>query len=377
MEVYLNNNATTKVDPEVLQAMLPYLREYYGNPSNLHSFGREAREAIEQAREEVANFINAKPEEIYFTSGGTESNNWAIKGIFRSLISKGNHIIVSSIEHKSVLSPVQYLEKMRYVEATYLSVDQYGLVDPDELEHQINENTILVSVMHSNNEIGTIQPIKELCEIAHKHGVYFHTDAVASTGKVPLDVIALGVDLMTISGHKFHGPKGIGVLYIKEGTTIEKIIYGGEQERNMRAGTENVPGIVGLGKATIIAQQEFDNDTPHKIANLRDYLEQRIKELIPEIKINGHPTKRICSTSNIAFANINNKELIDALDKAGIKLSSGAACETTKSLTSHVLKAMNVESKYLNSQIRFGLSKYTTKAEIDYTIDTIVKLVKT
>ncbi|MCX7785584.1 MAG: cysteine desulfurase [candidate division WOR-3 bacterium] len=376
MEVYLNNNATTKVDPEVLQAMLPYLQENYGNPSNLHSFGREAREALEQAREEVANFIKAKPEEIYFTSGGTESNNWAIKGILRANFNKGNHIIVSSIEHKSVLQPVEFLEKMRYIETTYLSVDQYGLVDPDELTRVISQNTILVSVMHCNNEVGTIQPIKELCDIAHKNGVYFHTDAVASAGQIPLDVNELGVDLLTISAHKIHGPKGIGALYIREGTKIERIIYGGEQEREMRAGTENVPGIVGFGKATVIAQTEFEKNTPQKIASLRDYFEEAITSQIPDVKVNGHPTLRSCSISNLSFANVNNRELIERLDKYGIKVSAGSACETSKNLTSHVLKAMKIESKYLDSQVRFGLSKYTTKEEIDYTIDILVKLVK-
>ncbi len=376
MEVYLNNNASTKVDPIVLEALLLYLKEHFGNPSNLHFFGREAREAIEQAREEVANFINAKPEEIYFTSGGTEANNWAIKGVFRAMITKGNHIIISSIEHKSVLQPVEYLEKWRYIEATHLSVDQDGLVDPKELEHAITKNTILVSVMHSNNEIGTIQPIKELCAIAHKYGVYFHTDAVASAGKVPLDVKELGVDLMTLSAHKIHGPKGVGALYINENTKIEKIIFGGEQERDMRAGTENVSGIVGFGKATVVAKQELEKNTPQRIASLRDYLEQAIKSRLSDVKINGHLTQRLCDTSNISFAHINNKDLIDALDRAGIKLSSGSACETSKDQISHVLKAMAVESQYLNSQIRFGLSKYTTQQEIDYTIETLVDLVK-
>jgi cysteine desulfurase len=265
---------------------------------------------------------------------------------------------------------------MRYIEATYLRVDQYGSVDPLELKQSITNNTILASIMHSNNEVGTIQSIKELCEIAHAQGVYFHTDAVASAGKLPLDVKDLGVDLLTISAHKFHGPKGIGALYIKEGVKIEKIICGGEQERDLRAGTENLAGAVGLGKATIIANQCFEKDVPEKIKSLRDYFETAIQNNIPDIKINGHPTQRYYSITNISFSNIDHKLLIEKLDQAGIKVSAGSVCLTNQFQPSHVLKAMNVEDKYLNSQIRFGLSKYTTQEEIDHTISVLIKLVK-
>jgi cysteine desulfurase len=374
-KIYLNNNSSTKVDPEVVSAMLPYFSEQYGNPSNLHIFGRETREALEQAREQVASFINCKPEEIYFTSGGTEANNFAIKGILRAIIDKGNHIITSSIEHHSVLDAVMFLEKMRYIESSYLNVDQYGMVNPDDLKRIITNNTILVSIMHSNNEVGTIQPIKELCNIAHEKGVYFHTDAVAYAGKIMLDVADLGVDLLSLSAHKFHGPKGVGALYIKEGIKIEKFMFGGEQERGMRAGTENLPGIVGLGKAAVIAEQHLKDDGPEKIKSLRDYFEKVIISRIPDTKINGHLTKRYANISNISFAKLDSKTLLANLDLVGIMASAGYACITDPLEKSHVLKAMGVSDEYNSSQIRFGLSKYTTKQEIDYTIDILQKVV--
>jgi cysteine desulfurase len=374
-EIYLNNNSSTKVDPEVVSAMLPYFHEQYGNPSNLHIFGRETREALEQAREQAASFINCKPEEIYFTSGGTEANNFAIKGIFRANIDKGNHIITSSIEHHSVLDAVMFLEKMRYIESSYLNVDQYGMVNPDDLKRIITNNTILVSVMHSNNEVGTIQPIKELCSIAHEKGVYFHTDAVAAAGKIKLDVADLGVDLLSLSAHKFHGPKGVGALYIKEGVKIEKFMFGGEQERGMRAGTENLPGIVGLGKASVIAQQHLKDGGQEKIKSLRDHLEKEIIRRIPDAKINGHLTRRYANISNISFSRLDSKTLLANFDLAGIMASAGYACAIDPLEKSHVLKAMGVSDEYNSSQIRFGLSKYTTKQEIDYTIDVLQKAV--
>lgn len=374
-EVYLNNNASTKVDSQVLEAMLPYFCERYGNPSNLHSFGRETREAVEQAREQVAAFLNAKPEEIYFTSGGTESNNLAIKGVYRSMADKSKHVITSSVEHSSVLYSVEYLEKTHYAKATYLKVDQHGKVDPNELEHSITDNTVLVSIMHSNNEVGTSQPIKELCAITQKKGVYFHTDATATAGKTLLDAKDLGVDLLTISAHKFHGPKGVGALYVKEGVKIEKIIYGGEQERGIRAGTENVPGIVGLGHSTILAKDFLQQRGQEKIKILRDYFENEIKTKISDVKINGHPTERVVNVSNISFANVDHELFVECLDKEGIKVSAGSACSPGQRIVSHVLRAMQVEEKYLDSQIRFGLSRYTTKEEIDYTVKVVRKLV--
>lgn len=376
LEIYLNNNSSTKVDPVVLESMLPYFRERYGNPSNLHSFGRETLEALEQAREEVATLLNCSPEEVYFTSGGTEANNLAIKGVFRTLMDKGNHIITTSIEHHSVLNSVMYLEKMRYIETTYLNVDQYGMVDPNELKRSITNSTILVSVMHSNNEVGTIQSIKELCEVAHKKGVYFHTDAVASAGKLPLDLKDLGVDLLSISAHKFHGPKGIGALYIKDGVKIERIFFGGEQEQGMRAGTENVTGIVGLGKAAILAKQHIEKGGQEKIEVLRDYFEKSIKTSIPDVKINGHPTQRFANILNVSFANLDSRSLVANLDLNGIMASSGTACVSDPFEPSHVLKAMRVNDKYSNSQVRFGVSKYNTKDEIDYALEILIKVVE-
>jgi len=374
-QIYLNNNSSTKVAPVVLEAMIPYFYERYGNPSNLHTFGRDTREAVEQARDQVALLLNAKPEEIYFTSGGTESNNLAIKGVFRSMADNSKHVITSTIEHSSVLYSVQYLEKAHYAKATYLKVDHHGKVDPNELEHSITDNTVLVSIMHSNNEVGTFQPIKQLCAITQKKGVYFHTDATATAGKALLDVKDLGVDLLTISAHKFHGPKGVGALYVKEGVKIEKIIYGGEQERGLRAGTEDVPGIIGLGKTTILAKDFLQQRGQEKIKILRGYFENKIKTKISDVKINGHPTERVVNVSNISFANVDHELFVECLDKEGIKVSAGSACSPGQRIVSHVLRAMQVEEKYLDSQIRFGLSRYTTKEEIDYTVKVVRKLV--
>lgn len=374
-EIYLDNNSSTRVDPEVVSAMSPYFSEQYGNPSNLHIFGRETREAMEQAREQVASFINCKPEEIYFTSGGTEANNFAIKGVFRAFIDKGNHIITSSIEHHSVLNAVMYLEKLRYVESDSLNVDQYGMTNPEELKRLITNNTILVSVMHSNNEVGTIQPIKELCTVAHEKSVYFHTDAVASAGKLKLDVAELGVDLLSLSAHKFYGPKGVGALYIKEGVKIERFMFGGEQERGMRAGTENLSGIVGFGKAAVIAGAHLKDGGQEKIKSLRDYFEKEIVNRIVDTKINGHLTQRYANISNISFSRLNSKTLLANLDSAGIMASTGAVFVEDPLEKSHVLRAMGVASEFNSSQVRFGLSKYTTRPEIDYTIDILQKVV--
>ncbi len=374
--IYLDNNSTTPVDPEVLEAMLPYYSEYYANPSSHHSWGRKTREAIEQARSEVAQLINAQPEEIIFTASGTEANNLAIWGCAHALLSRGNHIIISRIEHSSVLNSLPIIENWQMGICTRLPVDHWGVVDPSQLEDAITKQTILISIMHSNNEIGTIQPIKELCAIAHKYGVYFHTDAVASAGKVPLDVKELGVDLLTISAHKIHGPKGVGALYVKKGTNIEGIIVGGTQEHLLRAGTENLPGIVGFGKAAVLARKEVEQNLPQKIESLRNLLELNIRKRIPEIRVNGHPTQRLCNTLNVSFAYVEGEALIMNLDLEGIAVSTGSACSSGKSAPSHVLKAIGVEDKYVNSPIRFSLNKNTTKEDIDYTIETLVKIVE-
>jgi len=374
--IYLDNNSTTRVDQKVLEAMLPYFSEHYANPSSTHKMGQQAKLALEKARSEVANFINAKPEEIIFTSSGTEANNLAIIGVSKALMGKGNHIIISSIEHSSVLHSLDLTEKWQMGKVTLLPVNHYGLIDPDDLKHAIQNNTILVSIMHSNNEIGTIQPIRELCEIAHQRGVCFHTDAVASAGKTVLDVIELGVDLLTLSAHKVHGPKGVGALYIKENTPIENIVHGGHQEHGIRPGTENIIGIVGFGKAATLAEQKLKSDDMKKIETLRNYLEVSIKNRIPEIKVNGHPLQRLCNTLNISVAYVEGEALLMNLDLEGIAVAAGSACSAGKSEPPRTLKAMGVEDKYINCPIRFSLDQSNTKEEIDYTIETLVKIVE-
>lgn len=374
--IYLDNNSTTQVAPEVLEVMLAYFSEIYANPSSQHSWGKKTKQAIEQARAEVASLINAKPEEIVFTASGSEANNLAIRGLARQMMGKGNHIIISSIEHSSVRHSLDLIRKWQMGEVSELSVDQNGMVDPEELKTTITKNTILVSIMHSNNEVGTIQPIKDLCEIAHKQKKYFHTDAVSSLGKMPIDVKELDIDLLTISSHKIHGPKGVGALYIKDGVKIAPLIHGGNQEFGLRAGTENAAGIVGFGKAAVLAKQELAEEIPKKIAVLRNYLEIGLRQRIPEIKVNGHPTERLCNTLNISIAYVEGEALLMNLDLEGIAVAAGSACSVGKAEPSHVLKAMDIEDKYINSPIRFSLDKNNTKAEIDYTIETLVKIVE-
>jgi cysteine desulfurase len=372
--VYLDYNSTTPVDKEVIKAIMPFLEEKFGNPSNLHSFGRETREAIENARKKVAQFLNANPDRIFFTSGGTESCNWAIKGIAFANRDKGNHIITSAIEHSSVLNSCWALKNFGF-EITFLPVDEYGIVDIDYLKKAIKKETILVSIMHSNNEVGTLQPIKEISEILKNYDIYFHTDAVASAGKVKLDVKELGVDLLTISGHKIHAPKGVGVLYIKEGVKIENLIHGGHHEQGKRAGTENLIGIVGMGKACEIIQRDMEKDVK-KIKELRDYLEEKILENIEDVRINGHREKRLPNTTNISFGYIEGEALLVNLDLEGIAVASGSACASGETEPSHVLKAMNVPLEYINSPVRFSLGRENTKEEIDYTIEVLIKAVK-
>jgi cysteine desulfurase len=373
-KVYLDNNSSTQVDPAVLEVMLPYFSQCYGNPSNLHCFGRETREAVEQAREKVAKLIKAKTEEIIFTSSGTESNNFAIKGCLDASKAKDKHIITSSVEHSSINHSFDYIKDTNQARTTKLPVNQYGEVNPAELKKVITKDTILVSVMHCNNEVGTIEPIKELSAITHSIGAYFHTDAVATAGKIPIDVDDLGLDLLTITAHKIHGPKAVAALYIRNGTKIESLIHGGLHEHGLRAGTENVPGIVGFGKAAEIAVQDLKTGVPDKIRKLRDYLEEQIKARIPEIKINGHPTNRVCNIVNVSFAYIEGEALLMNLDLEGVAVSSVSACTVGKSEPSHVLKAMGVEDKFLNSPIRFSLDHSNTKEEIDYTIETLVNI---
>lgn len=372
--VYLDYNSSTPIDKEVKEVIMPFLENKFGNPSNLHSFGRETREAIENARRKIAEFLNAKPERIFFTSGGTESCNWAIKGVAFANRNKGNHIITSAIEHSSVLNSCLALKDFGF-EITILPVDEYGIIDIDYLKKSIRKETILVSIMHSNNEVGTIQPIEEISGILKNYDIYFHTDAVASAGKIKLDVEKLGVDLLTISGHKIHAPKGVGILYIREGVKIENLIHGGHHEQGKRAGTENLIGIVGMGKACEILTRDMEKDI-EKIKELRDYLERKILENVEDVRINGHLEKRLCNTTNISFGYIEGEALLVNLDLEGIAVASGSACASGEPEPSHVLKAMNVPLEYINSPVRFSLGKENTKEEIDYTIEVVIKVVK-
>ncbi len=373
-KVYLDYNATTPTDRRVLEIMLPYFSEKFGNPSSVHAFGRETREAVENARKVVAQCLNADPEEIFFTSGGTESDNFAIRGVAYRLKDKGKHIITSPIEHSAVLKTVYDLADFGF-EFTVLPVDQYGLVDPDEFRKAIRRDTIVASIMFANNEIGTIQPIKELAEIAHEHGVVFHTDAVQGGGKAKLDVQELGVDLLSLSGHKFYAPKGVGILYIKKGTPINKIQTGGSHERNMRAGTENVPGIVGIGEACRLIMEELDEQNA-RIKKLRDKLQEAIlsNESL-KAKLNGHPTKRVVNTLNVLFEGIDAGDAVLEFDKKGIGVSAASACKAGSRTPSHVLMAIGRTPEEAYSSIRFSLGKYTTEDEIDYVTSVLEEVI--
>ncbi|MEO0068861.1 MAG: IscS subfamily cysteine desulfurase [candidate division WOR-3 bacterium] len=375
MRVYLDNNSTTRIDPRVKKAIEPYLTEIFGNPSNLHYFGRECAEGLAKAREQVAAFLNAKPEEIFFTSGGTEANNWAIKGVaVAQMLSKGRHIITTPIEHSSVLASAQYLAGTAW-KVTYLPVDSYGLVDPEDVKRAITKETALVSVMLANNEIGTIEPVKEIAAVCHEEGVLLHTDAVCAAGKIPLDVKDLGVDLLTISGHKIHAPKGVGVLYIREGTPIDPLIHGGHHQRGLRAGTENVIGIVGMGKACEILKSEWQVGAK-KVRLLRDRLEKGILERIPDVRLNGHPEKRLPNTSHFGIAYVEGEALLLNLDLEGIAVASGSACASGEPEPSPTVKAIGVPEIFRNSVVRFSLGEENTEEEIDYTIEVLDKVVK-
>ena len=371
--VYLDNNATTKTDEEVVKAMLPYLSECYGNPSSIYKIGRENRKAIEESREKVAKALNCDSSEIYFTAGGSESDNTAIKGIAHSYRNKGNHIITSVIEHPAVLETCKQLEKEGF-EVTYISVDENGIIKLDELKKAIKETTILITVMFANNEIGTIQPIKEIGEIAKENNLFFHTDAVQAVGSLRIDVKELNIDSLSLSAHKFYGPKGIGALYVRKGIKFEKFINGGHQEKNKRAGTENVPGIVGLGKAIELA---YDNLEEHnkKIKELRDYYVEQIQEKIPYIKINGDMQKRLPGNSNISFRFIEGEGLLLNLDLKGICASSGSACTSGSLDPSHVLLAIGLPHEIAHGSLRISIGKNNTKEEIDYVIENLVEIV--
>ncbi len=374
MIAYLDNAATTAVSPEVLTAMLPYFTECYGNPSSIHSTGRDAHKAVDAARRQVAAAINADPAEIYFTAGGSESDNWAIKGTAFAKRDKGNHIITTAIEHHAVLHTCQWLEKQGF-EVTYLPVDENGLVSVEDVEKAITDKTILISVMAANNEIGTIEPIAEIGALARSKGILFHTDAVQAVGAIPLDVRAMNIDMLSMSGHKFHGPKGIGALYIRKGVRLDTLIAGGAQERGKRAGTENLPGIVGIGKAIEIATRDMEANAA-RMTRLRDKLIAGILESIPDVRLNGHPTRRLPNNVNVSVRYIEGEALLLRLDLAGIAGSSGSACTSGSLDPSHVLLAIGLPHEIAHGSLRLTLGTDTTEADIDEVLDKLPGIVK-
>lgn len=372
-KVYLDNNATTALAPEVLEAMLPFYREEFGNPSSIHAFGRGVRVAIDEAREEVAKLVGAEPGEVIFTSGGTEADNFAVKGVAYACQEYGRHIITSAIEHPAVLNTCQYLEE-RGFRVTYLPVNGQGLVDPEDVRKAIDRGTILITLMHANNETGTLQPIREIGEIARERGICFHTDAVQSVGKLPFQVKELGANLLSLSAHKIHGPKGMGALYLEKGTKLHPLLHGGHHERGWRAGTENTAGIVGLGRACRLAAQGLPEEL-QRLAALRDRLEQGIQERIRQVKLNGHPTQRLPNTLNCSFWGIEGESLLINLDLEGIAISTGSACASGSINPSHVLLAMGIPEEICRSSLRFSLGRYNTAEEIDYTLEVLPRIV--
>jgi cysteine desulfurase len=372
--IYLDFAATTPVDAEVIEAMLPYFREAFGNPSSIHSFGQQARSVVEDAREKVSSFLGVKPAEIVFTSGGTESNNFAIKGIAWGNRKKGNHIITSAIEHHAVMEPCHFLEREGF-EVTFLPVDSYGLVEPCDVEKAITGRTVLISIMHANNEIGTVQPIAEIGKIARERGVYFHTDAVQTFGHMPFSVDDLNVDLLSLSAHKLYGPKGVGALYIRQGTRLEPHMHGGEQEGKRRASTHNVPGIVGLAKAVELAEKAMaEEDT--RITGLRNRLIRGIFDRIDRVRLNGHPEKRLANNVNISIGYCEGEAMILSLDLMGIACSTGSACSSTSVEPSHVLRAIGLSVEETRGSLRFSLGRDTQEQEIDKVLEVLPKIVK-
>lgn len=372
--IYLDNAATTKVKDEVYEAMEPYFKEFYGNPSSMYRFAGVAKKKVEESRETIAEFLNAKPAEIYFTGGGSESDNWALKAVAYANKDKGKHIITSTIEHHAILHTCEYIEKLGF-EITYVNVDENGVVKLDELKAAIREDTILISVMYANNEIGTIQPVKEIGAIAHEHGVIFHTDAVQAYGHEYIDVNEQNIDILSASGHKINGPKGIGILYLRNTVKIGSFIHGGAQERGRRAGTHNTPGIVGFAKATELAKKNLDKRHKYE-SELRDYLIGRIKNEVPYVKLNGHPTKRLSNNVNFSFRFIEGESLLILLDQKNIAASSGSACTSGALDPSHVLLAIGLPHEIAHGSLRLTLSDETTKEEIDYVVEELKKIVE-
>ncbi|WP_410510327.1 cysteine desulfurase NifS [Methanosarcina hadiensis] len=371
--IYMDNSATTPVRKEVVEEMLPYMTENFGNPSSIYDLGKVSKRAVEEARKKVANAIGAEENEIYFTSGGTESDNWALKGIAFANRNKGKHIITSSIEHHAILHASEWLEGESF-EVTYLPVDEYGMISPDDLKNAIRNDTILISIMLANNEIGTIQPVEEIGRIAKKKGIYFHTDAVQAIGHVPVDVKKMNIDLLSLSGHKFGGPKGCGALYIRKGTKIEALLHGGAQERKRRAGTENVPAIVGLGKAIelVTGALEEENKT------LLEMRERLIKGLlkVPKTHLNGHPKERLANNVNVTFEYIEGESLLLLLNAKGIFASTGSACNSTSLEPSHVLTACGVPHEIVHGSLRLSLGKMNTMEDVDRVLEVLPEIVQ-
>ena len=371
--IYLDYAATTPTHPEVVKAMLPYFTDAFGNPSSIHSLGQETKAAIEEARDKVARLIGARSEEIVFTSGGTEADNFAVKGVAYANRQRGNHIITTSIEHHAVLEPCKFLEGQGF-EVTYLPIDKYGLVDPEDVRKAITDKTVLISVMHANNEIGTIEPIPEIAKIAQRQEIYFHTDAVQTIGHIPVNVDALGVDLLSISAHKIYGPKGIGALYIRKGTRIVPFMHGGEQERGRRASTENVPAIVGFGKAVEIAESEMQ-DEMERLTSLRDELIRGLFERMEGIYLNGHPSQRLPSNVNISVEFVEGESMAISLDLDGIAASTGSACASNAIEASHVLLALGLPAWLCHGSLRLSLGRETTREDMERVLEVLPRIV--
>lgn len=374
MRVYLDNNATTKMDPRVLEAMMPFLTEEYGNAFSMHLFGKETGAAVSEAREKIASLLGVLPGEIIFTASGTESDNIAVRGVAKAYKNRGNHIITTQIEHPAIKNTFKDLEKDGY-EISFIPVDSNGVVDLVALEAAIRPETILISVMHANNEVGTIEPIAQIGNLAKKNKIVFHVDAVQTTGKIPFLPKELGIDLLSFSGHKFYGPKGIGALYVRSGVRLAKIITGGGQEKKLRPGTTNTPAIVGMAKALEIAYENMEEEGKRE-AELRDYFENQLLERIPEIVVNARGVERLPGTSSITFKYLEGESILLSLSYLGIAVSSGSACSSDELQASHVLLAMGIPAEFAHGTIRFSLGRYNTKEEIDYTVEQVVKVVE-
>ena len=371
--IYLDHAATTPTHPEVVEAMLPYFSDAFGNPSSIHSFGQESKAAVEETRDRVAALIGARSEEIVFTSGGTEADNFAVKGIAYASEGKGNHIITTAIEHHAVIEPCKFLAR-RGFEVTYIPVDSYGVVNPEDIREAITGRTILISVMHASNEVGTIEPIAEISRVARERGVYFHTDAVQTVGHIPVDVDELGVDLLSMSAHKLYGPKGVGALYIRKGTRIMPFLHGGEQERGRRASTENVAGIVGFGKAVEIARRGMDEEVK-RLTRLREELIAGLFERIDHIRLNGHPSQRLPGNVNVSIEFVEGESMLLNLDLEGIAASTGSACSSGNLEPSHVLQAMGLSHELCHGSLRFSLGRGTTEEDIERVLATLPQIV--